>query len=290
VKVGTPYCLGQLGHRVVLLVPRARRVPRQDADAEGAFLEPLLHPRDDAGNLVGGGDAVLPPGAPLRLLEVRDGAVGLHLLLLGDAPEHPRRGEAVVDGAPLLAGALVGQPHGERPRLQLERGGHAVKRLHARRGQLLPVRVQVDEAGGHHVAARVQRVAPAQRRPADGRDGAVADPHPAQGVQPGFRVDGAAVGDHEIVRRGRGGAGLRGQREREGGQQQGGAEAHGRSQRRTVAIGTGALTYPASKHGASRAGRRRAPRVAGPLPAPHIPARSGPLRGAPAPPRPPPSA
>jgi hypothetical protein len=84
----------------------------------------------------------------LRVLEEGDVAVGLHVLLFGDAPKEPGRGEAVVDRPPFLGDLGVGRGDGERPRLEFECRRDTVEGLHAGRGHVLPMGVEVDEAGG----------------------------------------------------------------------------------------------------------------------------------------------
>jgi hypothetical protein len=82
------------------------------------------------------------------------------VLLFGDAPKEPGGGEAVVDGAPFLGDLGVGRGDGERPRLEFERRSDTVEGLHARRGHVLPVGVEVDEAGGDHHPPGVERLLP----------------------------------------------------------------------------------------------------------------------------------
>ena len=98
----------------------------------------------------------------------------------------------------------------QRPAFEFERGRDAVKRLHARRRQVLPVRMQVDEPRRHHEPARVEHGAPLERRPRDRGDAAVPNAHRPNAVEPRLRVDDTSVREHEIEgatgsARGRGG-------------------------------------------------------------------------------------
>ena len=188
----------QLRHGKGLLAAVAWRIAGKDADPERALLQPLFHAGDDARGLVWRGERVLPPRAALRLLKERHGAGRLHPLLLRDPREQPRRREAVVDRPALPPDAVVRRRDRQRAGLELEGGGDAVKRLHARRRQVLPVRVQVDEPGRHDEPARVETVRPWSGVARDGGDAPVPDAHRPDVVEPRLRVDDASVGQHEV--------------------------------------------------------------------------------------------
>ena len=197
-KVGTPLSRRKLRDGEGLLAAVARRVACENADPERALLQSLFHASEDARGLVGRREAVLPSRAALGVLEEGHGAGGLDSLLLRDPRKQPRRREAVVDRPALPPDAVVRGRDRQRAGLELERGGDAVKRLHARRRQVLPVRVQVDEPRRDDEPARVEDGAPAERRRRDGRDTAVANAHRLDSVETRLRVNDPPVGEHEI--------------------------------------------------------------------------------------------
>ncbi|MFP5354858.1 MAG: RpiB/LacA/LacB family sugar-phosphate isomerase [Gemmatimonadota bacterium] len=82
---------------------------------------------------------------------------------------------------------------------EFEGGRHAVERLHARRRQVLPVGMQVDESRRHHVAAGVEDDLSGERSAGYRRDAVAAHPDPPHRIESGLGVDGAPVGDHELV-------------------------------------------------------------------------------------------
>ena len=64
--------------------------------------------------------------------------------------------------------------------------------------------VQVDEAGGDDVAGRVDDARALERSRRHRFDHPAADADVAHGVEPRFGIHDAAVGDDQVVRRGRG--------------------------------------------------------------------------------------
>jgi hypothetical protein len=75
---------GKLGERIVLLASVAGRVARVDAYPDAALPQSGLHPVEDALQLLGGSERVLPIIQREGLLEPCERAVGLDPLLLRD--------------------------------------------------------------------------------------------------------------------------------------------------------------------------------------------------------------
>src|SRR5687768_16603357 len=107
-------------------------------------------------------------------------------------------GDAVVDQC--FTGALrVPAIDIFSPNLELERRRHTIERKQAIVLAVLPVRVQIDEAGCHDLTAGFEHSRAPQWGCADRGDLAAADAHPADGVQTRFRIDHAAVRDYDVI-------------------------------------------------------------------------------------------
>lgn len=166
---------GELRYGECFLAPITRRVAGEDADSERALMQPPLYAGDDARGLVGRRESELPSLPALRFLKEGQLPGRLHPVLFRDAREKPRRREPVVYRPSLAGDALIRRCDRECPGLELERGGDAVKRSHARRRRILAVRVEINEPRRDHKPFRVEHCPPAERRARDGCNPAVAD-------------------------------------------------------------------------------------------------------------------
>ena len=83
--------------------------------------------------------------------------------------------------------------------LELESARYPVPHHERVRLLFLAVLVQVDEAGHHHEAARIDRAVPVNVPVVDENDAPATDRDSANGIQPRLGVDDPTVGDHEIV-------------------------------------------------------------------------------------------
>jgi hypothetical protein len=157
------------------------------------------HPVEDALELLGRGERVLPVAEREGLLEPLESAVGLDPLLLGDAGIGPGNRRAIVDRASLRRGQVVVSRNRQETGFQLQRGRHAVECLDPGGGQLLAVGVEVDEARGHDHSGRIEPLGAIEPRLRDGRDAAVPDPHVSNRVEACLRVHHPPAFEHEIV-------------------------------------------------------------------------------------------
>src|SRR5690606_14650436 len=172
-------------------------------------------------------------------------------------------GGAVVDELPGLALAVPRADVADAD-LELEPGRHAVQHRVAVILRVLAVAVQVDEPGRDDQAGRIDDPRALQRTFRDRDDAVAADADAADRVQPGLRVDHAAVGDDEVVRPGARPAGLG----------QGGGRAdqrEGEQERETTpgrSVGVAGTGDPAPTTGLRRGRRNAGPRACSLLRAP----------------------
>lgn len=106
---------------------------------------------------------------------------------MADGGTEVDEGFALALGDPRLDGADAD--------FHFEGGGDAVAGFVAVVFVGLAVRVEIDEAGGDDEAFRVDRFAAWKGSGADGGDATVADADVAGGVELGFGIHGAAIGD-----------------------------------------------------------------------------------------------
>ena len=187
----------QLAHRGQLLHAGARGIGVEDADADAALVQSDGKAVEDAGHLGIAGHVVDPAAIAHGIAERLQRAFRVGAGHRADARERPVGGGAVVQHASL--GGLAPIPGCDRQyaRLEVERRRHPVERLHAVGRDRLAVRVQVDEAGRHHEASRVDHPFGAAEPGADSGDPAIHDSHIANGVHPACRIHHPAATDHQ---------------------------------------------------------------------------------------------
>ena len=114
-----------------------------------------------------------------------------------DARGQMTGGGAVVDDRP-AAPRLEPGPHRPHADLALERGGDAIGGLQPIGRRVLPVRVEIDEAGSDHQAVGVDHLAAGDRLLGDARDAPAAHADVADGVEARGGIDDAPAGDDQI--------------------------------------------------------------------------------------------
>jgi hypothetical protein len=176
---------------------RSGHVAGEDPDAERAVGEVGLQPCQDPVHLRRSGRAL--PARILHVLE-QDGqpAVQRHPGERLHAGHGPRGREAVVHRAAGAGRLRVGGGDGGDARLELERGRHAVHGLQALAAPVVGVAVDVDEAGGYHLAGYVEVEAAGREVRPDAGHPVAGDRHVPHGVQARFRVDDPAASQHYV--------------------------------------------------------------------------------------------
>jgi DinB superfamily len=166
-----------------------RQIRDAQSDAGGAFIQAAAHAVQDFAEF-------FPRGGALHRAVARQQCTAI--VHHGDARGNIAAARAVIDRRAPLA-LRVPTRHAPHTHFQFQRRGDAVARFETVVLRSLPVRMQIDEARGHHQALGVDGGARRQRPGGDGRDLAAADPDVAHGVEVGGRVQHAPVGDGQIV-------------------------------------------------------------------------------------------
>ena len=187
-----------------LFVTGTGRVADAEAEPEGALVELAPHQLAEAPQLILRGRLVeirIRRPAPSK----RDGPLATGL------PDHRTKRLApgalmahrgtVVDTGPPLPSRI---PGGDRidSNLQLHRRRHPVPRLIPTALGILPVRVQIDEAGRHDETAGVEHLMRLGRVDTDRHDHAIPHGDVQDGVETALRIHDPATGDQQVDRPG----------------------------------------------------------------------------------------
>ncbi len=163
----------QLAHRGQLLHAGARGIGVENADADAALVQSVGKAVEDAGHLGVAGHVLDPAAIAHGIAERLQRAFRVGAGHRADARKRPVGGGAVVQHASLGGLALIPGRDRQHARLEVERRRHPVERLHAVGRDRLAVRVQIDEAGSHHEAGRVDHPLGAAEPGADSGDPAI---------------------------------------------------------------------------------------------------------------------